>query len=59
MVCPPSINSNGTGYRWVVDLNNALDSFSSCFLFFLYRESQNGHVPLVTRSHKYFSEGNP
>ena len=57
VVAPPSSNLNGTGYRWVYGLDNALDSFSNCFLFFLYKESQSGHTYPVTNSHKYFTQG--
>lgn len=33
VVAPPSVNGEGNAYRFINDLNNALDSFNNCFLY--------------------------
>lgn len=37
VVAPPSVNDAGIAYRFVNDFSIGLDSFSSCFLFALYK----------------------
>lgn len=37
VVAPPSTNDAGVDYRFIKDFSIALDSFSNCFLFFLYK----------------------
>ena len=36
VVAPPSINGSGNAYRFINDLNIALDSFNNCFLSSVY-----------------------
>jgi hypothetical protein len=42
VVAPPSMNGNGTAYRFVNDLTNALDSFNYCFLYKEYVDKEKG-----------------
>ena len=44
VVAPPSVNGDGGAYRFLKGLNNALDSFSSCFLYKGYVDSKENGV---------------
>jgi hypothetical protein len=57
VVAPPSINGDGTAYRFVNDLSFALDSFINCFLYKHYKEGKSQEYQQVSTSHKYFIKG--
>ena len=57
VVAPPSVNGEGTAYRFINDLNIALDSFNNCFLYKHYKEGKSQESQRVTTSHKYFKRG--
>lgn len=57
VVAPPSINGSGNAYRFINDLNIALDSFYNCFLYKHYKEGKSQESPQVTTSHTFFQKG--
>lgn len=57
IVAPPSINGSGNAYRFINDLNIALDSFYNCFLYKHYKEGKSQESPQVTTSHIFFQKG--
>ena len=57
VICPPSKNSNGLAYRFINDLNNALDSFSSCFLYKHYKESSSSSAIKIRQDSSLFELG--